>query len=411
MASVSEQAAHGAASTSTLSTEQLELNLALLVTCQSPDHPRALQSVKELIERGADAWYEDSELGWSSLHYAAESDNAELCSYLLSHGAIWNAVDHLGFAAAEVAFSLNHDACYRIIFEEGVRQTVILNLLGRQAEDEDEAADADAEDEQPQADAEADHPGGTAVAIASDEGGCAHMVLQPEHADLANDNDKFLKSKLRFIPSADDPEVVERCLDEDGNMVMAAWETDIMERTTRLLCEGQPEGFSILNVGFGLGIVDRLFQTYKPGRHVIVEAHPDALALMRSQGWDKKPGVEIFGCKWEDAINDVQLGSFDAVFWDTFSQDYAEQRVFFDELPNLLSGPQARFSFFHGLAGTNAFFYDVLTRVAEIDLRDIGLETTWFELQPQLKEEVWEGVKRKYWSLDTYRLPLSTMAL
>ena len=31
--------------------------------------------------------------------------------------------------------------------------------------------------------------------------------------------------------------------------------SDIMERSARLLCEGQEEGFSILNIGFGLGIV------------------------------------------------------------------------------------------------------------------------------------------------------------
>ncbi len=65
----------------------------------------------------------------------------------------------------------------------------------------------------------------------------------------------------------------------------------------------------------------------------------------------------------------------------------------------------------HGLAGTNAFFYDVLTRVAEIDLRDIGLETEWEEMDPAVKEEEWEGVKRKYWSLDTFRLPLSKLTL
>lgn len=63
----------------------------------------------------------------------------------------------------------------------------------------------------------------------------------------------------------------------------------------------------------------------------------------------------------------------------------------------------------HGLAGTNPFFYDVLTRVAEVDLREIGLETEWFEMKPAVTEETWNGVKRKYWTLETYRLPLSRM--
>lgn len=75
----------------------------------------------------------------------------------------------------------------------------------------------------------------------------------------------------------------------------------------------------------------------------------------------------------------------------------------------MLSGPEARFSFFHGLAATNQFFYHVFTRVAELDLRDIGLNTEWTTLPMNVEEVVWEGVKRKYWTLDQYFLPLSKM--
>ena len=96
-----------------------------------------------------------------------------------------------------------------------------------------------------------------------------------------------------------------------------------MARSADVLCSDRSEPFSILNVGFGLGIIDELIQKYKPARHVIIEAHPDAVALMKEQGWSSRPGVEIFPMKWEDAMNDPSLGSFDAVYFDTYSQDYA----------------------------------------------------------------------------------------
>ncbi len=353
------------ASSSSLPQEQLDLNLALLRACDgfhSPPSSSAagadrLAHIKQLLEQGAHAWYEDArQAGWSSLHFAAEQGDAELCRLLLREGgAIWNAVDQLGFTAAEVAASYNHLACYRVIFEEGVRQTVLLNLLGRMSGDDDEEEEEE-DDEKAEpataADTEmdaSDKAEGTVQHISTGSSDGAAIHLRAESNELTNDNDAFLRSKLRFLPSKTDPSIMERCLDQDGNMVMAAWETDIMQRSAAALCAGQPEGFAIVNIGFGLGIVDRLIQTYKPARHVIVEAHPDALQLMRDQGWHKIPGVEIVGAKWEDAINDphspLAAGGFDAVYFDTYSQDYADLRAFFEELPNIMAGPEARFSF------------------------------------------------------------------
>lgn len=60
----------------------------------------------------------------------------------------------------------------------------------------------------------------------------------------------------------------------------------------------------------------------------------------------------------------------------------------------------------HGLAATNPFLYAVYTRIAELDLRSVGLTTTWHALQPKIREEEWQGVKQRYWQLDEYWLPL-----
>lgn len=59
-----------------------------------------------------------------------------------------------------------------------------------------------------------------------------------------------------------------------------------VEETVKRLCPDESDGPAVLNVGFGLGMIDTLFQTIpKPPRlHVIIEAHPDVLAHMRSKG-------------------------------------------------------------------------------------------------------------------------------
>lgn len=287
---------------------------------------------------GVDVWYEDpSSSNWSALHFAAEQGHAEVVKLLLRHGALWNAVDANGVTAAQVAWSMNHERCYRLIFEEGVRQTFLLSALGAQDEEQDEEPEA-----------KRARTEGTAVTSADG----TTITLKPSANDVANDTAKYLSTRLRFVP---DPLGQVRCLDQDDNMVMAPWETDIMSLSASLLCDNQPSGFSVLNVGFGLGIIDTLLQKYRPGRHVIIEAHPDAIAYAKQLGFDRMPGVELFEGRWEDWIKDsdadediakmAQLGSFDAVYWDTYSQDYKDIKRFFDALPNLLNGPQSRFSF------------------------------------------------------------------
>lgn len=356
----------------------------------------------EVWDGSADAWYADEELGWDALHYAADHGNAPLVKLLLQCGALWNAVDNLGYTAGDVAWSRNATPCYTLLLEEGVRQSFLTELLERRANtavDEDEAQ-------------KDDH------ARRSDDAQGTSLTLVPGTQDEVQASNKaFLASPLTFEK---DERGQWRCLDQDKNMVMAEWENEIMHASAHALCEGQEPGFSVLNVGFGLGIVDEAIQTYRPGRHVIIEPHPDALAFLRQLGWDKREGVEIFEGTWEEFLtpeNDpegeiaMKLGTFDAIYFDTYSQDYQDLRAFFECLPNVLSGPESRFSFFHGLAATNRFLYEVYTRVSELDLREIGLVTKWKMLFPDVTEETWNGVKRKYWSLDRYYLPIAHLQL
>lgn len=90
------------------------------------------------------------------------------------------------------------------------------------------------------------------------------------------------------------------------------------------------EDLSILNVGFGLGIVDRLFQETKPRSHVIIEAHPQVLQHMRETGVYDWPNVTVLEGRWQDFASGEGLeklleaaqGGFDAVFVDTFAEGY-----------------------------------------------------------------------------------------
>jgi protein arginine N-methyltransferase 2 len=84
-------------------------------------------------------------------------------------------------------------------------------------------------------------------------------------------------------------------------------------------------------------------------------------------------------------------------------------KEFHDHVPNILSD-DGIYSYFNGLGGTNQFFHDVSNRVAECDLADMGLTSEYITLDMDtLGDEVWQGTKRAYWSLPTYKVPICRM--
>ncbi|ORY23543.1 S-adenosyl-L-methionine-dependent methyltransferase [Naematelia encephala] len=360
-----------AASTSSaaeLPPDLLPLAYALLSASESA----SISSIKTLLDQGAPAWYQDDALGWSCLHYGAERRDTQILEVLLRGGAVWNAVDKWGRTAGEVCLSFGWREGWQIIRNEGVRS---------------------------------------------------------EDTTSAGDNLSFLKSELRWEIGDDGRE---RVLDADGNGVMMGWEEPLMREHVRLMLKDHPnavegqEGVSVLNVGYGLGIIDKLFQSYTtspPALHTIIEAHPLVLAQMRKMGIYDWPGVRILEGRWQDFLLDgdklgelltsVPRGGFDVIFIDTFAEGYEDLKAFFDILPDILEPEHGVFSFWNGLGATNPTIYAVSSHLAEIHLDDVGLDVEWHDvpIPESLRSEVWKGVRRRYWDLPGYKLPIARMML
>lgn len=77
-------------------------------------------------------------------------------------------------------------------------------------------------------------------------------------------------------------------------------------------------------------------------------------------------------------------------------------------------GDGGRFSFFHGLGADRRISYDVYTRIVEMDLFEAGLETKWEivllknggDAAGEEDAALWHGVRRRYWVLSEYQLPV-----
>jgi len=188
-----------------------------------------------------------------------------------------------------------------------------------------------------------------------------------------------------------------------------------VQETVRHLCEGcgtSDKGLKVLNIGFGLGIIDDLFQSLSPppSYHIIIEAHPDVQSYMREHGWYSKQGVTILEGKWQDVMGNpalLEASGFDVVYTDTFSEDYEELYRFFRYVPGLLRGPSSRFSFFNGLGATNASFYDVYSHIAEIHLEEVGVGIDWHQVDvmDDADGSRW-GDTQEYFAMRFYQLPI-----
>jgi hypothetical protein len=99
-----------------------------------------------------------------------------------------------------------------------------------------------------------------------------------------------------------------------GQSVMMDWERPVMEKVANILTT---ENNEILNIGFGMGIVDTFIQTHKPSRHTIIENHPTVQKKMLDDGWDKLESVELIFDKWQNVFDSI--GTFDGIYLDTWN--------------------------------------------------------------------------------------------
>lgn len=237
---------------------------------------------------------------------------------------------------------------------------------------------------------------------------------EPVIPDTAGNQADYLLAKLEYT---DDSLITKDA--KDG--VMMSWETELM----RIGCdtivdkgkylEGNEEDLeiNILNIGFGMGIIDSMIQAKEPTHHYICEAHPDVLKKLSEDGWFEKKNVTILSGRWQDTLNELlSQGNvfFNGIYYDTFSEHYSDMLELFDFVVGLLK-PHGVFSFFNGLGADRQVIYEVYKKLVTIDLNNYGLECKFTAVtlpEATLKKNdksVWEDVKRSYWSCPVYYHP------
>ena len=167
------------------------------------------------------------------------------------------------------------------------------------------------------------HPGdlGAAAALHREA-----MALAPDHEYMSEQD--YLNTDLTFTES-------EITL-PDGFEVMMEWERPIMERSAEIVCHNHGD---VLNVGFGMAIIDSAIQAQGVAAHTIIEAHPQVIEKARHWAEDKH-NVTIVPSTWQAAVGD--LPTFDGIYFDTLMPPMIP---FLERVPALLK-PNGLFLYF-----------------------------------------------------------------
>lgn len=324
---------------------------------------------------------QDPATGLSPLMLAAQNGHVDICNILLEAGAPWNAVDRYGKCAGNWAQENEHWEVVNLLVEEGTKAELILGASIRLAR--------------------AQEASNKPASISNNESNdnnvpVAHApCTKPDY--LEHDNVRYNAANTLL-------------LDNDDDAVMMEWERPLMMAHAQILTS-EMKGKRVMNIGFGLGIIDTALQGYEPALHVICEAHPTVYKKMIEDGWDKKQNVRICFGRWQDELPKlIEEGlEFDGIFYDTYGEHFTDLEDFHELMVKVLHKPDGIYSFFNGLAPDNLFFHGVAANCVKIQLSHLGLDTEFAQCEIQIDEKDWDGVRRKYWhGRNTYYLPIAT---
>jgi protein arginine N-methyltransferase 2 len=390
-----------------------------------------LASLKPLLNVPGRASVQEPTTGETPLHAAIRSCGASsrddksatedtsaaknVVHELFLSGAIWNDVDSNNETPGCVAARLGQDGLYNLCVEAGMRAELLFGLLdGYEAlesdiEDEEEDEDEDGEEAAEKSTENEREDGPEDIILDADPD---RAFSPPQAKEGTVTSAEYLRANLTYSDG--------KLVDDAQNGVMMAWETSIMRSSVDALLPGLAVGKRILNIGFGMGIIDGMFRETHPSRHHIIEAHPEVLKHIGSsldckfgKEWEAsgpdEGAYKVHAGKWQEVVPKLleQGELYDAIYFDTFGEDYSQLRMFFTEYVPAMLDEGGVFGFFNGLGADRKVCYDVYTKVVEMHLADAGLDIEWNELDVDMKglEEEgkgeWQGVKRRYWTLDS----------
>ena len=202
-------------------------------------------------------------------------------------------------------------------------------------------------------------------------------------------NQDYLNQRLTYTDDG-------KLLDQDGHAVMMDWEDKLMEVGAATICQN---GGDVLNVGFGMGIIDTYIESHRPRTHWIIEGHPDVQRKIIEDGWLKKPHVKVIFKPWQEVL--YYLPKFDGIYFDTWNESQEE----FDYAIKDLLKPNGIYSFFNNPRGDEHQLhvaiesFRILNQFMNIETYPVGIPNiSSIEEQRTDGDYYWHPENKVYWN-------------
>jgi len=354
-------------------TEQQKVQ-AMLQACAEGNIPLAQSLIEQSLQQSMPpiiASLQDEKTGISPLMVAADGGHFELCKILLEYGAPWNAVDRRGKCAGNYATERQHWHVVDLLVDAGTKAELILGAAIRHSM-------------QMSGGGEAGGGGGIMDHSAAATVGHQYPNAPPRPVDHEPcTKPDYLSHKVRYNAANT------ALLDQDDDAIMMEWERPLMEAHASIITGNSQRNKIVLNVGFGMGIIDTALQKLEPAMHYIIEAHPDVYRKMVHDGWDKKSNVRVCFGRWQDEMPKLMQEGvvFDGIFFDTYGEHFTDLEDFHEYVAKTLKKPGGVYSFFNGLAPDNIFFHGVACQCVKLQLAKMGLDSEFAG-----KQHVWIGL-------------------
>lgn len=268
--------------------------------------------------------------GASPLMAAAAAGHIAVCRYLLQEGgAPWNAVDRFGQCAGNYATDREHWTVVNLLVDWATRAELILGRLERQRRDQCPTPTTTTR---------------TTTVNNNSNASRTNSGIPVEHEPSTKPD--YLRQRLQYTADG------QSLLDADEDAVMMEWERPLMQAHASILMEAVAMGLPlpqphdaplvqsslnsshkkrVLNVGFGMGIIDAALQELSPAHHIIIEAHPDVYQRMLETGWDTKASsVRLCYGTWQTVMPQLIAEGVvvDAIFYDTVRFRHLVSNIF-----------------------------------------------------------------------------------
>jgi len=166
-------------------------------------------------------------------------------------------------SAGDIAYSMNNTKAYKFLMQEGIRAEMLRAVMEDAAQLENDKDDDTIEEEEEEVSKEPEK---------EEEEEDSKMIEEPnQKPSTASSLSHYLSQPLTYVKDSSGQDV---CLDSEGNGVMMGWEREIMRETVEKMLgeswgdrkgkkrevlkeeeEGERTSLTVVNVGFGLGIV------------------------------------------------------------------------------------------------------------------------------------------------------------